>query len=131
MIGLEMPQILLRMEMALDADLVRAFLSDCAGRDNGIQVASARSERAHEDVNTWLGDEGGHGRFLIPTGPTSSNARLARAIFSRLSQGETHGTIARALACHSCTIANHRRCFADQGVGTLHWQHQTDKEPNP
>lgn len=116
MIGVDMPDMLVRMERDLGWDLAAAFLLDWAGRDYGIRKIAPRTEVAHEEVNTWLQNEFVHGRIPIPLGPLAWQARLAWAIYNALAEGTSHDRIAKRFGCSVRSVTNHRRRYETRGL---------------
>ncbi len=117
MIGLDMPELLVRMEAELGAETTAAFLAEWGGRTYGIRRTAARGAgEAFNEVNAWLLEEIGHGRVQIPLGPFGWQARLAWTIYSALTDGMSHDRIARAYGVGVRNVTNHRRRFEARGL---------------
>ena len=117
MIGLTMPDLLVRMETELGVETTAAFLAEWGGRTYGIRRTAARgSGAAFDEVNAWLLEELGHGRVQIPFGPFAWKARLAWTIYNALAEGMSHDRIARAYGVAMRNVTNHRRRFEARGL---------------
>lgn len=113
-----MPDLLVSMEDALGAELVRGFLTDWAGRQYSVRSRKTPAGRPHHEVSEWLRREIGWGTLLIPMGPASRSVRLRWAIYARLRDGQSSSRIARAIGCHSRTVARNKKEFARRGLLT-------------
>ena len=115
-LGIPMPNLLVSMEDALGADLVRAFLEDWGGRLYAVRATATPLGRDHHAVSEWLRQQIGWGNLVIPMGPASRSIRLRCAIHAQLRAGRSSSQIARAIGCHTRTVSRNKQSFARRGL---------------
>lgn len=114
--GIPMPDLLVRMEEALGADPVRAFLADWAGREYAVRGTETPHGQAHREVSEWLRKQIGWGNLLIPMGPAGRSVRLRHAIWVQLRAGRSLARIAGSIGCHTRTVSRHKQSLARRGL---------------
>lgn len=115
-IGIPMPDLLVSMEDALGAEMVRAFLADKAGRQYAVRRTKTTAGRPHHEVSEWLRTEIGWGTILIPMGPANRSVRLRWAIYSQFRDGQSSSQIARSIGCHIRTVTRNKKELARRGL---------------
>lgn len=114
-IGIAMPDILVRLEDAVGAEVLLPFLLDRGGREFGVPVRPGGDD-PHSAVTAWLRNEFGWGRLTIPRGPITHQARLAWTIYLWLRAERSLSEIARALNIHIRTVCNHKSRLTARGL---------------